>query len=261
MSDVEEMDSDKEEYLLASQMIENETGNEAEVSQAASQDTGQAATAQAAKSTRGRKAKEPAKAAKKDSQCPCVYCGQHCAKGTVQCTICTLWCHMACPGLSKEVLRSLELQAKEVGRAYWACMNFNTNNNQMREVTKHQDETEERVEKNLDKIEEVRLAIEELRQELAEQARRTEGLQERMESVMDTELREREAGRLNLVIHGLQEPDASIKDPIDRMDRDKVEYEKLFIAMKARTRQQAMRFCWREGGQPQADGIRSILRG
>ena len=67
MSDVEEMDSDKEEYLLASQMIENETGNEAEVSQAASQDTGQAAKAQAAKSTRGRKAKEPAKAAKKDS--------------------------------------------------------------------------------------------------------------------------------------------------------------------------------------------------
>ena len=140
-------------------------------------------------------------------------------------------------------------------------MNFNTNNNQMREVTKRQDETEEIVEKNLDKIEEVRLAMEELRQELAAQARRTEGLQERMESVMDAELREREAGRLNLVIHGLQEPDASIKDPIDRMDRDKVEYEKLFIAMKARTRQQAMRFCWREGGQPQADGIRSILRG
>ena len=44
MSDVEDMDSDREEYLPASQMIESETGNkaeaetgnEAEVSQAAS---------------------------------------------------------------------------------------------------------------------------------------------------------------------------------------------------------------------------------
>ena len=160
---------------------------------------------------------------------------------------------MACTGLSKEVLRILELQAKEVGWAYLACMNFNMNNNQMREVTKRQDETEEKVEKNSDKIEEVRLATEELRRELAEQARRTEGLQERMESVMDAELREREARRLNLVIHGLSEPDASIKDPRDRMDRDKVECEKLFIAMKARTRQQAMRFCRRigeKGGDP-----------
>ena len=261
MSDVEDMDSDREEYLPASQMIESENGNEAETENGneaeaeVSQDTGQAATAQTAKSTRGRKPKESAKPAK--NQCPCVYCGQHCAKGTVQCTICTLWCHMACTGLSKEVLRGLELQAKEVGRAYWACracMNFNAKyNNQMREVTKRQDETEEKVEKNSDKIEEVRLATEELRRELAEQARRTEGLQERMESVMDAELREREARRLNLVIHGLSEPDASIKDPRDRMDRDKVECEKLFIAMKARTRQQAMRFCRRigeKGGDP-----------
>ena len=123
MSDVEKMDSDKEECLPASQMVENEAETEAEVSQAVSQDTEQAATAQVAKSTRGRKPKDPAKAAKKDNLCPCVYNGEHCAKGMVQCTICSLWCHMACTGLSKEVLRGLELQAKEVGRAYWACMN------------------------------------------------------------------------------------------------------------------------------------------
>ena len=54
MSDVEDMDSDREEYLPASQMIESENGNEAETEYGneaeaeVSQDTGQAATAQTA---------------------------------------------------------------------------------------------------------------------------------------------------------------------------------------------------------------------
>ena len=68
-----------------------------------------------------------------------------------------------------------------------------------------------------------------------------------MEMVMDAELREREARRLNLVIHGLPEPEASIKDSRERMERDKEECEKLFIAMKARTIYQAVRFCRRIG--------------
>ena len=68
-----------------------------------------------------------------------------------------------------------------------------------------------------------------------------------MEMVMDSELREREARRLNLVIHGLLEPEDSLKDPKERMERDKEECERLFIAMKARTRYKAVRFCRRIG--------------
>ena len=112
---------------------------------------------------------------------------------------------MSCTGLSKEALKGLEIQAKEVGQAYWACracMNFNNKwNKQMREVNKRQEETEAQVANNTDKIEEVRMVTEELRRELKEQAKKTEGIQERMQSVIDEELREREARRLNLVIH------------------------------------------------------------
>ena len=144
--------------------------------------------------------------------------------------------HMSCTGLSKEAIRGLEVQAKEVGQAYLACrscMNFSNKwHCQMREVHKRQDETDVRVAENTDKIEEVRLATEELRRELREQARKTEGLQEKMEAVMDAELRERESRRLNLVIHGLQEPAENIKDPRERMEADKIECEKLFIAMR-----------------------------
>ena len=245
MSDPEEMDSDNETFLPASQNVEQTTGPEA------SQEPNQKETDKAKKVTKTRKPKE------KELH-PCIYCGKHCATGCIQCTICALWCHMhPCTGLSKEAIRGLEIQAKEVGQAYWACrscMNFNTKwNNQMREVSKRQDETEAKVEDNSDQIEEVRKITEELRAELREQTRRTEGLEERMATALDSELREREARRLNLVIHGLPELDANIKDPRERMERDKEECERLFIAMKARTRYQAIRFCRRigeKGGDP-----------
>ena len=245
MSDPEEMDSDNETFLPASQNVEQTTGPEA------SQEPNQKETDKAKKVTKTRKPTE------KELH-PCIYCGKHCATGCIQCAICALWCHMhPCTGLSKEAIRGLEIQAKEVGQAYWACrscMNFNTKwNNQMREVSKRQDETEAKVEDNSDKIEEVRKITEELRAELREQTRRTEGLEERMATALDSELREREARRLNLVIHGLPEPDANIKDPRERMERDKEECERLFIAMKARTRYQAIRFCRRigeKGGDP-----------
>ena len=242
------MDSDKEEYLPASQLIEPEKEKEQETEN--SQEAGQDA-AQAGKNTRQKtKTKEKSKA--KD---PCIYCGENCVKGTVQCAVCALWCHMKCTGLSKEALRGLEIQAKEVGQAYWACracMNFSNKwNKQMREVTRKQEETDAKVASNSDKIEEVRRITEEqyqeLRRYLNEQAKRTEGIQERVEKALDDELRERDARRLNLVIHGLQEPDGNIKDPKARMEQDRIECEKLFIAMKARTRYQVVRFCRRIG--------------
>ena len=247
MSDVEEMDSDKEEYLPASQIIEAEKEKEQAASQTAQKEQTEASQNKTSKTTKTKNTKEPAGAV----QYPCIYCGKNAAKGAVQCTICSLWCHMTCTGLSKEAIKGLEVQAKEVGLAYWACrscMSFNNKwNNQMRVVCKRQDETEARVENNSDKIEEVRKITEELRHELREQVKKTEGLQERMETALDSELREREARRLNLVIHGLQEPEASLKDPRERMERDKEECERLFIAMKARTRYQAVRFCRRIG--------------
>ena len=245
------MDSDKEEYLPASQIPDSETISANDGAQA---QPGPPESNQNNKTTKQKKTKDPAPPSKKD---PCIYCGKNCAKGCIQCASCALWCHMACTGLSKEALKGLEVQAKEVGQAFWACrscMNFNTKwNNQMRQVSKRQDEMEAKVADNSDKIEEGRLATEELRKELREQIRKTEGIQERMEMVMDEELREREARRLNLVIHGLQEPDENIRESRLRMEADKTECEKVFIAMKARTKYQDIKFCRRigeKGGDP-----------
>ena len=267
MSDADRMDSDNETFLPASQSIEQENGKESGPPQESSQtaSVGQE-TNQAGKSTRQKKAKEKEKEPAGQVKDPCIYCGKNCAKGTIQCTICALWCHMSCTGLSKEALKGLEIQAKEVGQAYWACrscMSFNTKwNKQMREVSKRQETTEANVAENSEKIVKVRRVTEELRKELKEQAKRTEGIQERNDTALDKELREREARRLNLVIHGLPEPEENIKEPKARMEQDKMEIEKLFVAMKARTRYHAIRFCRRigeRGGDPQAPCLWGIL--
>ena len=237
------MESESEIFLPASQLVGHENEQTVQTEPSQNSKTDQTEPSQNSKTSKTAKPKKPTGAV----QYPCIYCGNNAAKSAVQCTICALWCHMSCTGLSKEAIRGLEVQAKEVGLAYWACracMNFNTKwNKQMSEVSKRQDETEARVESNSDRIDEVMKMTEELRQELRTQVKKTEGLQERMKKVMDSELREREARRLNLVIHGLLEPEDSLKDPKERMERDKEECERLFIAMKARTRYKAVRFC------------------
>ena len=208
------MDSDNEIFL------ETENGQEAEASQGASKEI-------SPENSQGKGKTKKAKETNKKKEDPCIYCGKNCVKGCVQCAVCSLWSHMACTGLSKEAIKGLEIQAKEVGQAYWACracMNFSNKwHSQMREVNRRQEETEARVDANTDKIEEVRQSTEELRREFREHVQRTEGIQERMEAVMDTELREREARRLNLVIHGLPEPSDSFKDARGRMEQDKIE--------------------------------------
>ena len=162
---------------------------------------------------------------------PCIMCGKECTRGTIQCTICTMWCHMACTKLSKEALKGLEVQAKEVGQAYWACrscMSFNNKwNAHMKETSRRQEETDSKVEDNKRNIDKLRNLLEATRREMRTQASMVDGIADRIERVMEEELREREARRLNLVLHGVPEPGPEIKNSIDRMEMDREECERI----------------------------------
>jgi hypothetical protein len=123
--------------------------------------------------------------------------------------------------------------AKEVGQAYWACTPCRSFNNkwnaQMRDINRRQEDTDKRVDENTKNIDDVRKMAEATRKELREHARHTENMKETLEMAMEEELREREARRLNLVLHGVPEVDPSIKNTRDRMDRDMEECEHIFI--------------------------------
>ena len=185
---------------------------------------------------------------------PCVYCAKSAASGSIQCTVCAMWCHNNCTGLSKDTLKNLVAQAKEVGLAYWACLAFNQKwNSQIRDTMKRQDNTEKNVEENRRNINENRQSIEilrreadELRKELREKVTLSHGVEERVEAKMADELREREARKMNLVIHGVQEVIDEIKNPKERMERDLEECSKIVSAMGVR-RKINFRFCRRLG--------------
>lgn len=52
----------------------------------------------------------------------CLGCSKTLAKTHChQCTVCGLWIHKACSGISEEFFKFLEEQVKATGTAYWAC--------------------------------------------------------------------------------------------------------------------------------------------
>ena len=121
----------------------------------------------------------------------------------------------------------------------------------MKETNKRQDETDSRVEDNRRNIEDLRNLVEATRRELREQTAMSEGLAGRMQRIMEEELREREARRLNLVLHGVPEPGPNIKKMRERMEIDREECEHIFVGMGARTRRHQIRFCRRVGERGQ----------
>ena len=99
-------------------------------------------------------------------------------------------------------------------------MSFNNKlNAHMKETSGRQEETDSKVEDNKRNIDELRNLLEATRREMRTQASMVDGIADRIE--MEEELREREARRLNLVLHGVPEPGPEIKNSIDRMEMDR----------------------------------------
>jgi hypothetical protein len=60
---------------------------------------------------------------------PCLGCGKNCTgqQFCVLCTLCKLWSHKECAGISDNLFKMRELQKKETGQVFCACcscMNF-----------------------------------------------------------------------------------------------------------------------------------------
>jgi hypothetical protein len=89
--------------------------------------------------------------------------------------------------------------------------------------------------------------VEELRQELRRALAKMDSEKEARDDVLCEELREREIRRLNIIIHGLQEPDTSFLNNGDRIEADRRLCGELFTVMGVRVRGSDLRFCCRVG--------------
>jgi hypothetical protein len=187
---------------------------------------------------------------KKQPDHPCLVCGKNVTTGAVQCTLCTLWCHKACTGLSAEAFRGLEVQAKEIGLAYWAyrsCLAFaNKVNRQLQAASKRQDEVEEKVEQNIRETQHNKQEIEQLKDKLRRVRSAAEAEKEERSDALAEELRERKMRRNNIIIHGLREPE-HMHQARDKMENDRQTCGEIFNIIGARVRAADLRFCRRIG--------------
>ncbi len=188
---------------------------------------------------------------------PCIACQRNCTKAqhSVRCTLCELWCHKTCSGLSDEAFKGLDIQQKETGTAFWACKSClgyaKKVNQQFKRVDERLDGTDRRVEENKKNIETTSQLAQSTAAEVKKLAGQMEQLAEKMEETLDTELRERETRRLNLIIHGVPEIRDSLHGNRERMEEDKRTCEDLFKTLGARTGVNNIRFCRRIGERGQ----------
>jgi hypothetical protein len=187
----------------------------------------------------------------KDNQC--LACGKQCTSQqfSVQCTLCSLWCHRDCGGISEAYFKALDLQMREMGTAFWACpscMSFATKvNNQFKDMDRRIGEVGAKTEAVTKKVEEHTAEIGEVRGDMRKLEEKLEEMEKKLEDRMCEEMREREIRRLNLVLHRVEEPSQRIRDGRERMEADKKACVKIFKAMKVPSSSEDIRFCRRIG--------------
>ena len=175
----------------------------------------------------------------------CLGCGQKFKQkdASVRCTVCGLWAHKTCSGLTNEFFKCIADQFKSTGRAYWACRSCNTYaegmNHRLREL---EDQSKEavRIGQNNEK------EIKELKQTLE---RKSEALEKRIEASGDAvwdEMDERETRRKNVVLHGLEESTAA--ENRKRMEDDRNALNNIFATLDVNiSAEDDVEFCRRLG--------------
>lgn len=134
----------------------------------------------------------------------CLACGQKFKQrdAAVKCTVCGLWAHKKCSGLTDEFFKCIAEQFKASGRTYWACRSCNAYAEGMNHRLKELEEASK---------EAVRLGQENEKRihRLEEEAKKREEKQEtrvqQSENTVMQEMSDREARRKNVVVYGMEE--------------------------------------------------------
>ncbi len=158
---------------------------------------------------------------------PCLCCGESCRKNqqSVKCVMCALWAHKTYIRMSDAAFKTLEVQQKETGTAYWVCrpcQSFAQRiQHQLGENNKRHEETEKRVLENTQKITNHTQELEKMKEEMKKLTERMDRGTEDRDDKLYGEMQEREVRRLNLVLHGVVEPPETVRTARDRQELDR----------------------------------------
>ena len=181
----------------------------------------------------------------------CLGCGQKFKQkdASVKCTVCGLWSHKTCSGLTAEHFKCIAEQFKTTGRAYWACRSCNSYaegmNHRLREV-------EEQSREAIRMGQENEKELKRLREDMEKGSGRVDERIEKSEAGIFAELDDREARKKNIVVNGIEE--ANMAEGRLRLEHDKKELDRIFTTMDVNiSAAEDVEFCRRVGEKgPQA---------
>jgi hypothetical protein len=175
----------------------------------------------------------------------CLGCGKKFAQkeAAVKCSICCLWCHKACSGLTNDFFKCLAEQYKATKRAYWACRacgNYaETMQHKLREIQEQATEAIRIGHENSEEITKLKGMVEKERE-------RADKAVTKLEKEMQEEMTRREERRKNIILHGLQE--STEGDGKRRMEEDKRKLDDVFIILDVNVvAENDVEFCRRVG--------------
>lgn len=182
----------------------------------------------------------------------CLACGKKFNKtdSSVQCTVCGLWAHKTCIGMSDEIFNFINSQRKQTGITYWACRPCTAYaqgmNHRVKQLEDEMEEMRSACEKNDCGLQKVQEQVTKLAEKVGNQARQVAGAAALEENSVYEELREREQRRTNVVMYGMKEA------PIEYAGRERWDWDKnscgnLFRALKVDMPENSIKFLRRVG--------------
>ena len=173
------------------------------------------------------------------------------SESSLQCTVCGLWIHKSCSGVTDEVFELIEKQLKTAGITYWACRPCTVYaqgmNHRMRDIEVKVGVVEKGVEENREGVKKLDKKVDGIREELKKRDDKVEKAVREAEKRMEAEWREREAKRFNVIFHCIGEAEDRRATGSERQEWDRKSCVNIFRALKLNIGEDAIRFCRRVG--------------
>jgi hypothetical protein len=161
----------------------------------------------------------------------------------VKCSICSLWCHKTCSGLTNDFFKCLAEQYKATKRTYWACRSCG---NYAESMTHKLKEIQEQATEAIRMGHENKEEIEKLKDTVEKERERADKAVAKLEREMQEEMTRREERRKNIILHGLQESREA--DGRRRMEEDKAKLDEVFTILDVNVvAENDVEFCRRAG--------------
>lgn len=183
----------------------------------------------------------------------CLGCSKKFSKSDkcLQCVICGLWIHQVCSGVTDDLFDLIEKQLKITGTTYWACRPCTVYaqgmSHRMREIEDKVGKVEKGMEENREKVKDLDKKVDGLTEEVKKKDDKVAKAVKEMENRLCEEWREREAKRMNVILHNVGEAENERASGKERQEWDIKSCYNICGALKLRMGEDAIRFARRVG--------------